>query len=243
MLVEPGLYRQLLGHPIATAAVAVALALPVVLAGQAVAAMALVMVSVVPAQLAIPAVAVPLLQDDCIDTTVDIDWVWDYIHLTSEDKTRRLNLNALHEEVRRLGGAVTHLSRMWNYADAVRHPKPQREAHGLKLIPPRSGVMLNPDGRRYGPVPVMPTFDAYSALERMCEDERKYSWLILYIDLHRRTWHGGKLYRFLRYKCFIFSQGVQIGPLPQRDQRLTRPLHRRGNQFRDAQPDDMQRLD
>ena len=49
---------------------------------------------------AIPAVAVPLLQDDCIDTTVDIDWVWDYIHLTSDDKTRRLNLNALHEEVR-----------------------------------------------------------------------------------------------------------------------------------------------
>jgi geranylgeranyl diphosphate synthase type II len=49
---------------------------------------------------AIPAVAVPLLQDDCIDTTVDIDWVWDYIHLTSEDKTRRLNLNALHAEVR-----------------------------------------------------------------------------------------------------------------------------------------------
>ncbi len=49
---------------------------------------------------AIPAVAVPLLQDDCIDTTVDVDWVWDYIHLTSDDKTRRLNLNALHDEVK-----------------------------------------------------------------------------------------------------------------------------------------------
>jgi uncharacterized protein len=85
---------------------------------------------------------------------------------------------AMHEEVRRIGGAVTHLSRMWNYADAVRHPKPQREHHGLKLIPPRSGLMLNPDGVRYGPVPVIPTFDAYAALERMCEDERKYSWLI-----------------------------------------------------------------
>ena len=46
------------------------------------------------------AVAVPLLQDDCIDTLVDIDWVWDYIHLTSDDKTRRLNLNALHDEVK-----------------------------------------------------------------------------------------------------------------------------------------------
>jgi geranylgeranyl diphosphate synthase, type II len=49
---------------------------------------------------AIPAVAVPLLQDDCIDTNVDIDWVWDYIHLTSDDKTRRLNLTKLHDEVK-----------------------------------------------------------------------------------------------------------------------------------------------
>jgi uncharacterized protein len=93
---------------------------------------------------------------------------------------------ALHEEVKRIGGNVTHLSRMWNYADAVRHPKPQREHHGLKLIPPRSGVMLNPDGRRYGPVPVMPMFDAYAALERMCEDERKYSWLICNFKIAKR---------------------------------------------------------
>ncbi len=35
---------------------------------------------------AIPGVAVPLLQDDCIDTTVDLDWIWDYIHLTSDDQ-------------------------------------------------------------------------------------------------------------------------------------------------------------
>lgn len=49
---------------------------------------------------AIPSIAVPLLQDDCINTTVDIDWVWEYLHLTSEDKTFRLNLNALHDEVR-----------------------------------------------------------------------------------------------------------------------------------------------
>ena len=48
---------------------------------------------------AIPGVAVPLLQDDCIDTTVDLDWVWDYIHLTADDKTRRLDLGSLREEV------------------------------------------------------------------------------------------------------------------------------------------------
>jgi len=48
---------------------------------------------------AIPGIAVPLLQDDCIDTTVDLDWVWDYIHLTSDDQTRRLDLSALRDEV------------------------------------------------------------------------------------------------------------------------------------------------
>lgn len=49
---------------------------------------------------AVPGVAVPLLQDDCIDTTVDEEWIWDYIHLTSDDKTRRLDLSSLHDEVK-----------------------------------------------------------------------------------------------------------------------------------------------
>lgn len=48
---------------------------------------------------AIPGVAVPLLQDDCIDTTVDLDWVWEYIQLTSDDQTRRMDLSALRDEV------------------------------------------------------------------------------------------------------------------------------------------------
>src|SRR5205823_14551874 len=85
---------------------------------------------------------------------------------------------AIHAEVQRLGGNITHLDRMWNYADAVRHPSPRRPLHGLKLIPPRSGLVLAPTGRRYGPIPLIPTFDAYYALERMCEDERKYYWMI-----------------------------------------------------------------
>jgi predicted oxidoreductase len=121
---------------------------------------------------------------------------------------------ALHEEVRRLGGNVTHLSRMWNYADAVRHPKPQRERHGLKLIPPRSGVMLDPDGHRYGPVPVMPTFDAYTALERMCEDERKYSWLICNFKIAKRELDvsGSQHNPNLREKRLVpFLLGVVLG--------------------------------
>jgi predicted oxidoreductase len=67
---------------------------------------------------------------------------------------------------------------MWNYADAVRHPRPLRPLHGLKLIPPRSGLVLDPTGRRYGPIPLIPTFDAYYALQRMLEDPRGYYWMI-----------------------------------------------------------------
>ncbi|MCA9011632.1 MAG: polyprenyl synthetase family protein [Planctomycetaceae bacterium] len=48
---------------------------------------------------AIPGVAIPLLQDDCKDVTVDLDWVWEVIHLTSDDRTYRMNLDRLREEV------------------------------------------------------------------------------------------------------------------------------------------------
>jgi uncharacterized protein len=93
---------------------------------------------------------------------------------------------AMHEEVERLGGNITHISRMWNYADAVRHPRPRRPLHGVKLIPPRSALLLDPGGRRYGPAPVMPVFDARYALERMSEDERWYSWAVCNWKIARR---------------------------------------------------------
>ncbi|PYV41671.1 MAG: polyprenyl synthetase [Acidobacteria bacterium] len=48
---------------------------------------------------AIPGIAIPLLQDDCKDTTVDLDWVWDVLHLTNADRTRRMDLDALRSEV------------------------------------------------------------------------------------------------------------------------------------------------
>ncbi len=47
----------------------------------------------------IPGIAIPLLQDDCKDTAVDLDWVWNVVHLTSDDRTRRLDLDALRGEV------------------------------------------------------------------------------------------------------------------------------------------------
>jgi geranylgeranyl pyrophosphate synthase len=48
---------------------------------------------------AIPGVAIPLLQDDCKDVTVDLEWIWEVVHLTSADRTYRMNLDKLREEV------------------------------------------------------------------------------------------------------------------------------------------------
>src|SRR5437773_3483060 len=83
---------------------------------------------------AIPGVAIPLLQDDCKDTTVDLDWVWDVIHLTSEDRTRRLDLDALRQEVNswfelavldevfdgKPNGATERIARQWIARDGKR---------------------------------------------------------------------------------------------------------------------------
>ena len=82
---------------------------------------------------AIPGIAIPLLQDDCKDTAVDIDWVWNVVHLTSDDRTRRLDLDALRIEVdtwftpaaleATLGpaeGETDHIARAWLAADGKR---------------------------------------------------------------------------------------------------------------------------
>ncbi len=51
-------------------------------------------------RVAIPGMSIPLLQDDCIDTNVDVDQVRDLIHLTSDDRTYRLDLEGLKGDVR-----------------------------------------------------------------------------------------------------------------------------------------------
>lgn len=48
---------------------------------------------------AIPGVAIPLLQDDCKDVTVDLEWIWEVIHLHSDDHTHRLDLDRMRDSV------------------------------------------------------------------------------------------------------------------------------------------------
>ena len=48
---------------------------------------------------AIPGIAIPLLYEGCINTAVDLDWVWDAMHLSATEGARRLDLEALRHEV------------------------------------------------------------------------------------------------------------------------------------------------
>ena len=85
----------------------------------------------------------------------------------------------LHDAVETLGGRLTHLDKMWNYATGVHHPEPRHAQHGLSIVPPRTALWVNAEGRRIGPLPLLGGFDTRSLVERICQEEHKYSWQVL----------------------------------------------------------------
>ncbi|MCB9230649.1 MAG: FAD-binding dehydrogenase [Bacteroidia bacterium] len=85
---------------------------------------------------------------------------------------------ALHLEVERLNGNLTHLDKAWHYAAGVHHPNPKFENHGLSLVPVKSGLWLNYQGQRMGPIPLVSAFDTRYLVERICQEPVKYSWQV-----------------------------------------------------------------
>ncbi len=86
---------------------------------------------------------------------------------------------AVHDKVSALGGNVTHLDLMWNYAAGIPHPYPKRENHGLSLVPPKSALWLNYKGERIGPMPLVTAFDTRYLVTKICEQEKQYSWQVM----------------------------------------------------------------
>jgi uncharacterized protein len=85
----------------------------------------------------------------------------------------------LHDATTAVGGVVTHLDRMWNYAAGVHHPRPRKPHHGLSLVPPRSALWLNWRGVRIGPQPLVSGFDTRRLVTAICREERQYSWQVM----------------------------------------------------------------
>lgn len=91
----------------------------------------------------------------------------------------RYGLGDLHDASEKINANVVNLEKQWNYAAGVRHPQARYENHGLSLVPSKSALWLNYRGERMGPVPLVTGYDTRYLVERICQEEKKYSWQVL----------------------------------------------------------------
>ncbi len=85
----------------------------------------------------------------------------------------------LHEQVAALGGRLTHLDKQWHYAAGVHHFQPDRDRHGLGLVPPRSALWFNAEGRRIGPHPLVSYTDTRYLVTQILKQPGQFSWQLL----------------------------------------------------------------
>ncbi len=85
----------------------------------------------------------------------------------------------LHDVVAGLGGRLTHLDWMWNYAAGVHHPQARFPGHGLSLIPCRSALWMDARGQRIGPEPLVTGFDTRHLVERVAQVGAPHTWQLL----------------------------------------------------------------
>ena len=85
----------------------------------------------------------------------------------------------LLERAEELGANVTHLEKMWNYAAGVRHWEPQFPNHGLSLVPAKSPLWVNYQGRRFVDPPLVGSYDTLLLVDRICREKKKYSWQVM----------------------------------------------------------------
>jgi predicted oxidoreductase len=77
-----------------------------------------------------------------------------------------------------VGAKLTNMGRMWNYAGGIRHPCPQWADHGVSLIPPKSALWVDANGRRMMP-PMVSGFDTLDLVQRVAAAPHGHTWQIL----------------------------------------------------------------
>jgi predicted oxidoreductase len=85
----------------------------------------------------------------------------------------------LHDAAATVGGQLTHLDKMWNYAAGVHHYASNKPHAGLSLVPPKSALWLNWRGERIGPQPLVSGYDTRDLVTQVCKQERQYSWQLM----------------------------------------------------------------
>ncbi|MEM0993478.1 MAG: FAD-binding dehydrogenase [Bacteroidota bacterium] len=92
----------------------------------------------------------------------------------------------LHDATEKINGSVVNLDKQWNYAAGIHHYAPRKKDHGLSLVPCKSALWLNYEGRRFGPIPLITAYDTRYLVERICQEPVKYSWQILNMKIAKK---------------------------------------------------------
>lgn len=85
----------------------------------------------------------------------------------------------LNDAAQAVGAQITHLDKMWNYAAGVHHYASSKAHAGLSLVPPKSALWVNANGRRIGPQPLVTGFDTRDLVTQVCRQPGGYSWQVL----------------------------------------------------------------
>ncbi len=120
----------------------------------------------------------------------------------------------MHDAVKKISGNVTHLDWNWHYAAGVRHPRPEWKDHGLSLIPPKSALWLNYRGERFGPIPLITSYDTRWLVEEICKQDKKYSWQVLNMKIMMKEFavSGAESNAAMRDKKFFgFVKDILFG--------------------------------
>lgn len=88
-------------------------------------------------------------------------------------------LGDLHDATHRINGSVVNLKNQWNYAAGIRHYAPRKSEHGLSLVPCKTAVWLNYEGKRFKDYPLLTATDTRYLIQRICKEKKKYSWQVL----------------------------------------------------------------
>jgi predicted oxidoreductase len=129
----------------------------------------------------------------------------------------------LHDATERTGGNVVNLDKQWNYAAGVHAPQPRMPNHGLSLVPAKSALWLNHRGERFKPIPLITAFDTRYLVERICQEEVKYTWQILNMKIAKKEFaiSGSEHNTAIRdKKLFQFLKTMLLGNKPLVDDML-----------------------
>ncbi len=89
------------------------------------------------------------------------------------------NDGLLHDEVKKRGGNLTHMSDMWNYAAGIPDPNGEFPGKGLSLIPCKNALWVDAKGNRIGPRPLLTGFDTHQMCRQLSQQQQPWSWQIL----------------------------------------------------------------